>query len=711
MQIEEAHAAAAPAAAAAGEAAAAPDDDVLAGPPSSTVLADHEAYMLQIIVETKFWRSIDEHMEYWKSNCGARFKIFTFDPYAEEQERPTQLYTSMMMCAYCGVICMGSILSAHGVRRKTEKGGVDMSYMPVPAGAGEAPAAAAMPWLADLVLAKNVRIREPAPDGDEPADGDEAAAEQADPSPAAGAEAQPPQPRRTNAAAAAHSRREARAAEVDSVPCWNVCAKCCSSSGVRALRQSYLVPWTTEYAKKLHSVSSSANLHRLSVVDVRSQVQRQYNGVGRGVLIPGGLTSGILVSWNADTLTLSGDRDAPALQWLLEEMISRDSPVLRQFVCLLEQEGSGGPGVVVLPPGAISKIVSRVRARDMRVGVPSLDELTSEENAERSADAEAARRRDLITLDAAGLGVELGVESFAAHSKVFVCGSAKLRPGPWLSPAAPRDVEISTFSDGSGKVLSLELGMFTYLFLDGVGYYDNRRARGVPPLGLMEYLKMRMQGMFTPFTMTGSYVLFMYQLRQAHLLIRSTSENTMATELRRVSAARLARGDEDDGGQEAWLSVIKWKLSPSLPGTPSYFRRKLNEVRAMRNKFGMADLVVTLTQDDATETRWPEFDEMETLESIYVNEAPGAATFRDMPVEAARLFHDRFWAWFKYFVLDKNGPQIYCNVVAWVVRFVDICGCTHKWVHPFVDGSCAALGSSTAESARLHGATLPTTDA
>ena len=143
----------------------------------------------------------------------------------------------------------------------------------------------------------------------------------------------------------------------------------------------------------------------------------------------------------------------------------------------------------------------------------------------------------------------------------------------------------------------------------------------------------------------------------------------MATELRRVSAARLARGDEDDGGQEAWLSVIKWKLSPSLPGTPSYFRRKLNEVRAMKNKFGMADVVVTLTQDDATETRWPEFDEMETLESIYVNEAPGAATFRDMPVEAARLFHDRFWAWFKYFVLDKNGPQIYCNVVAWVVRF------------------------------------------
>jgi hypothetical protein len=429
------------------------------------------------------------------------------------------------------------------------------------------------------------------------------------------------------------------------------------------------VPWTAQYAQKLHSVSFSANLHRLSVVDARSQVQRQYNGVGRGVLIPGSLTSGILVTWNADALTLSGDRDAPVLQWLLEEMISRDSPVLRQFVCLLEQEGSGGPGVVVLPFGAISQIVRRVRARDMRVGLPSLDELISEDDAARSADAEAARRRDLMTLDTAGLGVEQSVEPFTAYSKVFVCGSATLRPGPWLSPAAPRVVEISTASDGAGKLLPLELGMFTYLFLDGVGYYDNRRARGVPPLGLMEYLKMRMQGMFTPFTMTGSYVLFMYQLRQAHLLIRSTSENTLATELRRVSAARTARGDEDDGGQEAWHSVIKWKLSPSLPGTPSYFRRKLQEVRAMTAALGLGDFVVTLTQDDATETRWPEFDELETLESIYVNEAPGVATFRDMPVEAARLFHDRFWAWFKYFVLDKNGPQIYGNVVAYVVRF------------------------------------------
>jgi len=100
----------------------------------------------------------------------------------------------------------------------------------------------------------------------------------------------------------------------------------------------------------------------------------------------------------------------------------------------------------------------------MRVGVPSLDDLISEEDAVRSADAEAARWRYLRTLDTAGLGVELRVEPFTAHSKVFVCGAATLRPGPWLSPAAPRVVEISTPSDGAGKVLSLEMGMFTYLF-------------------------------------------------------------------------------------------------------------------------------------------------------------------------------------------------------------------------------------------------------
>jgi hypothetical protein len=725
-------------------------------PPVGEDSEAHEAYMLSLITGTPFWRNIDATMAQWNATCRAYLNPFTFDVTMVEEENPEHTCTGMMMCAFCGVVALGSPLSHLGVRRQSEQGGaVEMKYMR--AGDGVAPAAAAMPWLEALVWAKNVRLRAAAPpavaeadeeagadapaaadvhdaearwaaprgaragaraaepggrtgDGEESSADDEAVwlaplaaprrltraaarcaegagARADDPNGvermhacgagangaiAADARAAPapraPRRARESCAAAAHRRSEALRAAVDAVPCWNVCSHCFKSSATRKVRQSYLVQFTREYAETLHRVSFSPNLHRLSVVDVRPQVQRLYQGVGRGVMVPGSLTSGILVSWNPDAAALSGDSDAPALQWLMDEMVARDSPVLRKYMCLFELPNSGGPGIVVLPHGAISSIVRRVRARDMRVGVPSVEQLMETEEAEVTAEAEAARRRDLMTLDGAGLTIEHSVPAFTAHTKLFTCGTAVLRPGPWLSPDAQRTVQIQTSSDGVGSELSLELAMFTYLFMDGVGFYDNRRADGAPPLSLVEYLKMRMQGMFTPFTMTGSYVLFTYQLRQAHLLIQSTAETTLAVELRRVTAAREALQEEDDGGQAAWHSVLKWKLSPTLPGTPSFFRRKLSEVRAMTASLGLADFIVTLTQDDNTSTRWPEIDTMEQLEGMYMRD-PGNGSFRDTPVEAARLFYARFWAWFNWFVLDKNGPRIYGNVVAWVVRF------------------------------------------
>jgi len=639
-------------------------------PPVGEHSEAHEAYMLSLITGTPFWHNIDATMAQWNATCRAYLNPFTFDVTMAEEENPEQTCTGMMMCAFCGVVALGSPLSHLGVRRQSEQGGaVEMKYMR--AGDGVAPAAAAMPWLEALVWAKNVRLRAAAPpavaEADEEAGADAPAAADVHDAEARWAARAPRRPRESRAAAA-HRRSEALRAAVDAVPCWNVCSHCFKSSATRKVRQSYLVQFTREYAETLHRVSFSPNLHRLSVVDVRPQVQRLYQGVGRGVMVPGSLTSGILVSWNPDAAALSGDSDAPALQWLMDEMVARDSPVLRKYMCLFELPNSGGPGIVVLPHGAISSIVRRVRARDMRVGVPSVEQLMETEEAEVTAEAEAARRRDLMTLDGAGLTIEHSVPAFTAHTKLFTCGTAVLRPGPWLSPDAQRTVQIQTSSDGVGSELSLELAMFTYLFMDGVGFYDNRRADGAPPLSLVEYLKMRMQGMFTPFTMTGSYVLFTYQLRQAHLLIQSTAETTLAVELRRVTAAREALQEEDDGGQAAWHSVLKWKLSPTLPGTPSFFRRKLSEVRAMTASLGLADFIVTLTQDDNTSTRWPEIDTMEQLEGMYMRD-PGNGSFRDTPVEAARLFYARFWAWFNWFVLDKNGPRIYGNVVAWVVRF------------------------------------------
>jgi len=150
-----------------------------------------------------------------------------------------------------------------------------------------------MPWLADLVVAKNVRICEPAPDGHEPATSRLMAPRQ-------------PQgwqtPLLLQGRRRRRSRRSRRSRGAQTLPQPRACA---------ARRAP---PRWTQCSAGTCAPSAAAHL--------------------------------------SCALTHSGDRDAPALQWLLEEMISRGSPVLRQFVCLLE--GSGSPGVVVLPPGAIS---------------------------------------------------------------------------------------------------------------------------------------------------------------------------------------------------------------------------------------------------------------------------------------------------------------------------------------------------------------------
>jgi len=140
----------------------------------------------------------------------------------------------------------------------------------------------------------------------------------------------------------------------------------------------------------------------------------------------------------------------------------------------------------------------------------------------------------------------------------------------------------------------------------------------------------------------------MYQPRQANVLISQTSETAIAGELMHVSGAW---GDSDDGGQEAWSSVVRWRL---LPSTPSYFLRQLNKVRAITAKLGMASHVLTLTQNDNSNDRWPEFNKMESLESMYAKEHYGTRSFHDMPFEGARLFRARFYAWFTAMVLDPK---------------------------------------------------------
>jgi hypothetical protein len=345
-------------------------------------MADHQAHMLAMITSSSYWFQKEKWMAAWDSFCAALFSPFPFAMADIDEEAPRHQFTGMMMCAFCGVVGLGAKLTSRGIRPKiVNGGGVKMQH--VPAEAGVAPAAAAYPWMADLVIAHHVlhSVGGDAGASDEGEDADDAIASDAD---------ELEEPAAALAPGGAERGDDALEDAAEGA-FWNACAACCVSKRAREQRMRYLVPFTTEEAKKLNSVTFSPLLHNLSLVDVRPQVQRLHNGVGRGVLIKSSLTSGSIVAWDDDALSLYGDRDAPALQWLLTRMISKNSWVLRKYMCLLELPGGGGrgPGLVVLPRGAIERVVRSVRSRDERPDGAAVDEDAIEADDEGAAERAA----------------------------------------------------------------------------------------------------------------------------------------------------------------------------------------------------------------------------------------------------------------------------------------------------------------------------------
>ena len=139
-------------------------------------------------------------------------------------------------------------------------------------------------------------------------------------------------------------------------------------------------------------------------------VRRQWNGVGRGELVPSSLTSGIVIAWDEPSESLTGDMDAAAIQWLLTELFRRDCWIIRRFTCLLERD-AGGVGIAVLPRFAIDCIVRNARARDVRAAAGEGDDAEVD-----AAVLRVRRRTDLLTLDNATFGPQDSLRPFENYS-------------------------------------------------------------------------------------------------------------------------------------------------------------------------------------------------------------------------------------------------------------------------------------------------------
>jgi hypothetical protein len=58
-------------------------------------------------------------------------------------------------------------------------------------------------------------------------------------------------------------------------------------------------------------------------------------------------------------------------------------------------------------------------------------------------------------------------------------------------------------------------------------------------------------------------------------------------------------------------NVVKYTVPISLPGSPSWHRKQLNDLLFLVQEWGMPHLFLTLTADEASEMRWTEVNDLE----------------------------------------------------------------------------------------------------
>jgi hypothetical protein len=101
--------------------------------------------------------------------------------------------------------------------------------------------------------------------------------------------------------------------------------------------------------------------------------------------------------------------------------------------------------------------------------------------------------------------------------------------------------------------------------------------------------------------------------------------------------------------------VVKKVVPSTIVGSSSYHRRALQDLLAIKAKYGMPSFFLTLTSDEVSELRWEEINDLEEFLKRF---GRGDKTWKDAPVECARLFHDRVTAFMKEFILPGSKYNV-----------------------------------------------------
>ncbi|KAG2482459.1 hypothetical protein HYH03_018605 [Edaphochlamys debaryana] len=406
---------------------------------------------------------------------------------------------------------------------------------------------------------------------------------------------------------------------------------------------------------------------RLALVDVGASFMAHVRGFVGACLAKPRAMAAMVLNWNPDA-----EQRAGSLPLAVRELLGwsvQHNPFYRRWLAVVELARHGASGVPFLTPAAVAGFVAEVQARGP---LP----LATEDN--------AAAARSLLSV-VVPVGAEVAaVRPGRTGPSTYAMGT--LTPRNPDHPAIELEVGRSGEAVGdAATALSAEEAHFPFLFPDAMG------ACVGSTLSLCEYLRYRSRCLFSLFTLCKPYLMLMYVLRQATMMRSSYIESVLESAVTEYKAKHPEASD-----QEVVHHVIKHKLPETLPNTPAWHRKNLQDLLCLVDRWGMPSLFLTLTADEVSDTRWPEVQNInEKLQDFC-----SGFTWKDAPAENAYLFHCRCKA-FMHEVLQaarvegKPGPL--GRVTHWVSRYeVQNRHSVHAhiilWLHPDdVEQACSEI--------------------
>lgn len=434
---------------------------------------------------------------------------------------------------------------------------------------------------------------------------------------------------------------------VDADGRWWCCKHCANDATLS--RCSLLPTHTSVYQRQILSIPS-VWLQSLSLVDVCMDVNQKYHAfasgsVSRKSAIDAPIT--ILSHVQPEQIQTVVDRVSDLLAFSIQH-----NPLYQSYLCMYEV-----PGKIlsfpVVTSDALARFLSQIQQRSPLY--------TS------SQDVEYPSSRLCILSD---------VEAYEKlpSASTFKVGHLHCRHMDQRIPFIIQSDSLPVLYNERG--VTMEAAVFPYLFPHGQRFWTGQTKLG-------QYLKWRMSCMFTTFTLCTVYPLLMYQLRQLDTMTSSTRLVQLESEIFKYKQRHPNATEED-----IYHHVLKYTLPDTMPGSPSWHRKHLQDLIHTVSERGMPSLFLTLTADEVSHTRWDEITLLEQLAKLVDNNV----TYENCPIECAAMFHQRLWSFLRqYIILPKvngqRGRGLLGRITNYLVRYeAQGRGSLHAhiilWVHP-----------------------------